>query len=449
MYSITENAYKTGTDFGVKLENPNVMYLESTHQLLMFSGYANKSYFVGKLLGPDVVEWEISKHLEVPNKLRDCGQILYQDHVLIFGGMSANTQYSNEVFMLSLRDHNFGELTLLKNVQCPSKDKFYALLVGDKIHLFGLWRDVKHHALSTKAIDSQLPALRIPLVSPLAPPVSPLVTSGGSLSSFTIPISRGNTVSPTASRSRHSVCTEVAPAADHAEHDEYPEIPSDPELNEDEDEKLEHDTATKPRFTELPPGDPVFQSLQSQIDERDQRILELEEENQMLRNLVAQIQKSRNRLDSMSYKKWNAEQIASWISKLDNGMFAHFYQKLLDRMKDDSIEGGDLKDINTHSDWKRYGITKFNLRKVLIQHVSDLIDNDMYEADGSGQVTPNGNDDADPDPNAKNQGLNPLNENDEDVMPPGTFEEGQPSMMTGNSGVFTVNPKKRRMTPYV
>jgi len=364
------------------------------------------------------------------------------------------------------REHNFGELTLLKNVQCPSKDKFYALLVGDKIHLFGLWNNVKHHALSTEAIDSQLPALRVdststPAVSPLAVPDE---TPGGSL--YSIPISRGLSPMGSASRSRSTVVTVIAAAAndhdnnhinnDHDHNgvnDEYPEIPSDPELelNElNEEEKMEHDTTTKPTFTdhdtELPPGDPVFQSLQSQIDERDQRILALEQENQMLRNLVAQIQKSRNRLDSMSYKKWNTEQIASWISKLDHGMFAHFYHKLLDRMQDDGIEGGDLKDINTHSDWKRYGINKFGLRKVLIQHVSDLIDNDMYEPDGAGQVTPHENDG---DGNAKNQGLNPSKEVEEDEIPPGTFEEGQPSMMTGNSKVFTMSPKKRRMTPYV
>ena len=156
----------------------------------------------------------------------------------------------------------------------------------------------------------------------------------------------------------------------------------------------------------------------------------------------------------MSYKKWSAEQIASWISKLDNGVFAHFYGKLSDRLKEDGVDGSDLQDINTHQDWKRYGITKVVLRKKLIQHVSDLIDNDMYHhggdhADGGGHVTPHANEVANPtdevDDNVEEE------EDFGDIMPPGTFEEGQTSI-TGNSSAFKPyvrsQKRKRRMTPY-
>jgi len=268
---------------------------------------------------------------------------------------------------------------------------------------------------------------------------------------------------------------DIAPAANQVNgmnvgDEEYPDIPSDPELDADghqsiyhhglshdishdpgcdEEEKLDRDPSTRAISTaSIPPGNPVFHSLQSQIEERDQRILELEQENEALRKFVAQIQQSRKRLDSMSYKKWTAEQIASWISKLDDGIFAHFYAKLCDRLKEDGVEGSDLRDINTHQDWKRYGITKLVLRKKLIQHVSDLIDTEMYHhPDGGGQVTAQVN---------MNQVSNPTDEMeaivemDEDAMAPGTFDEGQVSGLTGNSSAFKpyVRPSKRRMTPY-
>ena len=313
MYSISQNAMQIGTDFGVKLENPNIMYLESTHQLLMFSGYANKSYFVGSMdrQKPDVVEWEISKHLEVPNKLRDCGQVLYQDHILIFGGMMANTSYSNTIYMISLREHNYGELTQFKNVQCPSKDKFYALLVGQRIHLFGLWNNVKHHALSTEAIDSQIPAPVVPVV-PMAS-ISVLPNSVKALSTLSLQSSAMSGYSNQSNGSLHGSyrtasgynITDIASAASVHE-EEYPDIPPELDVDGQSDEKLDRDPSTRPTRARssssaaaaIPPGNPVFQSLQSQIEERDQRILELEQENEALRKLVAQVKCSITLLSS-------------------------------------------------------------------------------------------------------------------------------------------------------
>eukprot|EP01084_Bolivina_argentea_P137746 242592_1 len=157
LYSITHNKYTIQTDFGVKLENPSIIHLKSQNKLIMFCGYASKSFFIGSIINDIVINWEISKILNIPNKLRDCGTLttlLYKKYVLIFGGTLSDKQYSNNIHAINIEN---GEIIKLNNMQCPSKDIYHVILINNKIHLFGIWNNVKHYSLPINIIEDILP----------------------------------------------------------------------------------------------------------------------------------------------------------------------------------------------------------------------------------------------------------------------------------------------------
>ena len=107
IYWITKNVYILNRNFGVKLENPSVLYLEYQQRILIFSAYSSSSFFVGNIVNNKdeqfKIKWEVSTTLYVPHKLRDCGYVLYKNKfILIFGGCNVNKVYSDHIYLINL-----------------------------------------------------------------------------------------------------------------------------------------------------------------------------------------------------------------------------------------------------------------------------------------------------------------------------------------------------------
>merc|ERR1712096_163343 len=104
----------------------------SHQRVYAFSGYQTDQFFVGSIVQRPKhhhleIKWALSKHLRIPNSLRDCGYVLHKDRYLVlFGGNTGyNKEYSDAIYSIDL-DSN-GAVTKLKHVQCPAQNKYHAV----------------------------------------------------------------------------------------------------------------------------------------------------------------------------------------------------------------------------------------------------------------------------------------------------------------------------------
>ncbi len=92
----------------------------------------------------------------------------------------------------------------------------------------------------------------------------------------------------------------------------------------------------------------------------------------------------RNNINPKDYKQWNWEQSALWILSLDDGNYNQYKNELMKHLKEEEIEGDDLKDIK-EDDLMRWGIKKFKDKKHLIKSIKQLI-NGNQNIDNEGGI---------------------------------------------------------------
>ena len=72
------------------------------------------------------------------------------------------------------------------------------------------------------------------------------------------------------------------------------------------------------------------------------------------------------------YLEWKYKEILIWIMSLEYGRYKSYYNILSKTLKEESLTGLDLCEINV-DDLHRFGITKFSDKKELFKHIKNLI----------------------------------------------------------------------------
>ena len=110
-----------------------------------------------------------------------------------------------------------------------------------------------------------------------------------------------------------------------------------------------------------------IQSLKHKIDELKQKITKLEQQNLELGIRLHKFQPP--------HHEWNYRKIVEWIMRIQNGLFKPYKQTLLDSLKQEQVDGKCLCQI-TLQDLHRFGVTKFAHKKILMNHIHKLTEND-------------------------------------------------------------------------
>ncbi len=95
----------------------------------------------------------------------------------------------------------------------------------------------------------------------------------------------------------------------------------------------------------------------------------------------------RNNINPKDYKEWNCEQIGLWILSFDDGKYNQYENELMKHLKEEEIEGDDLKDIK-EDDLMRWGIKKFKDKKNLIKYIKQLVNGNKNIDNEGGKPAP-------------------------------------------------------------
>ena len=72
------------------------------------------------------------------------------------------------------------------------------------------------------------------------------------------------------------------------------------------------------------------------------------------------------------YSQWNYMDIIQWIERLDNGLFLPYKDRLQNALREEKVKGKHLAVVDK-VDIKLWGITDFEHRRTLLQHIQSLV----------------------------------------------------------------------------
>ena len=165
IYSIKQNTIKMLND--TKKSNVYAMIsLKYQDKIIKFGGMdcsikqpVDKLYSTSIIQENNNVVWSLQKQYELKCGINCCGYILFEHHIIIFGGAQKSGNYQDAIYVLDLR-RDIGWIEL-QHIRCPLRSSYRAVLDGDyNVHLFTQvnqwpeWEDsvVKHFAIGIREI---------------------------------------------------------------------------------------------------------------------------------------------------------------------------------------------------------------------------------------------------------------------------------------------------------
>ena len=139
-------AAKVATYLSLKADDKRdyVGALRYKNRIIKFGGFNNDPdgpidlVFISSEIKPDDEDppkWIMKEEWKLPIPLAGCGNVLYKDYVIIFGGVTLDADFIDTVYLLDLQKDDGWEA--IQHIKCPIASKYSAVLTSDNhVHLF-------------------------------------------------------------------------------------------------------------------------------------------------------------------------------------------------------------------------------------------------------------------------------------------------------------------------
>eukprot|EP01084_Bolivina_argentea_P278250 475272_1 len=366
IYSIKHNKYYVKAHFGVEIENACIVKYINENKVYMFTGYCSEKIFEGTIKishHHKEIKWQVSPNLKIPNRLRDCGYFLCAHYIVLLGGNGGfNKEYSDCIYLINLKEN--GKIEKLKNVHCPSKDKYHAVFVDHKVHIFGLWNDMNQYAIS---INNILPELVVETfeIEPTDVPQDEhihTVENQDYKEEEIVYENNNQSVKP-----KMKVDDRKALEEKYNHSDEYGQE------NYIKQKQYIDDLENLLKMKDLR-IDRLEKENGGLIDEQKLQFLEYQHKLKIFERKIKELElvNGKVKFDLVNWREWNTDIVVEWILSIENGLFNE-YKELEEKLRKHYIEGKDFEDMNGHKYWKLCGIGKLVHREILIENINGLI----------------------------------------------------------------------------
>eukprot|EP01083_Nonionella_stella_P296524 1007340_1 len=115
-----------------------------------------------------------------------------------------------------------------------------------------------------------------------------------------------------------------------------------------------------------------------EVESLKHRLRKTMSENKKLQLQIEQLQVQLNESPKKStpgHWQWNYKKIVNWIMRIQDGAFKEYKKELTKVLKEEGITGKDLVMVD-EGNLKEWGINNFSLRKLLLQYITRLTEND-------------------------------------------------------------------------
>ena len=168
IYSIADNTINIFDDTTTATYLSSVCVLKYGDRIIKFGGTdalcqteVNTFWISSEIKGNEGgdIEWTLKPKYKVPNSVLGCGYVLYKHFILIFGGKIKSAVYSDNIYILDLKN-DIGWIKI-KHIKCPLCSVYRAVLDEENnVHLFSRinkwpnWQDsvVEHYSIPIKQI---------------------------------------------------------------------------------------------------------------------------------------------------------------------------------------------------------------------------------------------------------------------------------------------------------